>query len=42
MRKRDRGTDALGGTKLKFPARYSLLVDQYYRSVQEGEETGDE
>ena len=42
MRKRDRGTDALSGTKLKYPARYRLLVDQYYRSVQEGQETGDE
>ena len=42
LRKRDRGTDALGGTKLKYPARYRLLVDQYYRSVQEGEDAGDE
>ncbi|RZO14345.1 MAG: tetratricopeptide repeat protein [Verrucomicrobiaceae bacterium] len=34
LRKRDRGTDALGALKSKYPARYRLLVDQYYRSVQ--------
>ena len=37
LRKRDRGTDALGALKSKYPARYRLLVDQYYRSVQGGE-----
>ncbi|MEE2808264.1 MAG: tetratricopeptide repeat protein [Verrucomicrobiota bacterium] len=36
LRKRDRGTDALGALKSKYPARYRLLVDQYYRSVQGG------
>ena len=37
LRKRDRGTEALGSLKSKYPARYRMLVDQYYRSVQRGE-----
>ena len=42
LRKRDRGTDAMSGLKLKYPARYRMLVDQYYRSVQDGNAEGDE
>ena len=36
LRKRDRGADALGALKSKYPARYKMLVEQYYRSVQGG------
>ncbi len=42
LRERDRATDALGALKLKYPARYRHLVDQYYRSVQEDGEGGSE
>lgn len=42
MRDRDRGTDALSALKSKYPARYRLLVDQYYRSVQEGDKPSTE
>ena len=34
LRKRDRGAEALGALKSKYPARYKILVEQYYRSVQ--------
>ena len=36
LRKRDRGAEALGALKSKYPARYKTLVDQYYRSLQGG------
>tara|TARA_Y100000766_G_scaffold86034_1_gene73043 strand:+ start:2007 stop:3068 length:1062 start_codon:yes stop_codon:yes gene_type:complete len=36
LRKRDRGAEALGALKSKYPARYKILVDQYYRSLQGG------
>jgi tetratricopeptide (TPR) repeat protein len=36
LRKRDRGAEALGALKSKYPARYKVLVDQYYRSLQGG------
>ena len=35
MRKKARSEKTFAGMKGKFPARYRLLIEQYYRSLQE-------
>ena len=42
LRKRERETDALSGLKSKYPPRYRDLVEQYFKDLQQGENSGEE